>query len=137
MSFKKLLSKYWDIFPYIFFGICTMMINTISYYISTHLLKCSIMTSTILAWLLAVLFAYLTNRQWVFKSNTHGTNAILKEMLSFFACRLATGFADWGCMFIFVIILEMNDVVIKAMANILVIILNYIASKLIIFRKSM
>lgn len=59
---------------------------------------------------------------------------ILKEILSFFACRLATGVVDWGCMFIFVDLLHLNDVIIKAGANVLVIVLNYIASKLVIFK---
>ena len=53
----------------------------------------------------------------------------------FFACRLATGLVDWVCMFVFVDMLAWNDIFIKFVANILVIILNYIASKLVIFKK--
>lgn len=61
----------------------------------------------------------------------------MNEMLRFFGCRLATGVVDWLCMFVFVSLLLWNDIVVKAGANILVIILNYVASKVIIFRKRM
>ena len=93
------------------------------------------MISTVVAWVLAVLFAYITNRKWVFKSVANSRMEIVRELVSFFGCRIATGIVDWLCMFIFVEFLKFNDVLIKAVANILVIILNYIASKLIIFKK--
>ena len=92
------------------------------------------MPSTVVAWIIAVLFAYLTNRKWVFHSVAEGFKAIFKEFISFLSCRLATGVVDWVCMFIFVDILLLNDVVIKFIANILVIVLNYVASKLLIFK---
>ncbi|MFR4063569.1 MAG: GtrA family protein [Mediterraneibacter faecis] len=57
-----------------------------------------------------------------------------KERVSFFSCRLATGILDWACMFIFADLCGFNDVLIKCAANVLVIILNYVASKLVIFR---
>lgn len=91
--------------------------------------------STIIAWMAAVLFAYITNRKWVFKSEAQGGREIFREIGSFFLCRLATGIVDWLCMFICVDNLAWNDVIVKFGANILVIILNYVASKLLIFRK--
>ena len=91
--------------------------------------------STIIAWVLSVLFAYLTNRKWVFHSQAHGAQEILKEITSFFGCRLATGVLDWACMLFFVDILKYNDVLIKILANVLVIVLNYVASKVVIFKK--
>ena len=93
------------------------------------------MISTVFAWLLAVLFAYVTNRKWVFHSGADTTEAIITEILSFFSCRVATGIVDWACMWVFVDVLHFNDVVIKSMANVLVIVLNYIASKLLIFKR--
>lgn len=93
------------------------------------------MISTVIAWLLAVLFAYVTNRKWVFHSNANTVREIITEIAAFFSCRIATGIVDWGCMWIFVDILDCNDVVIKAIANVLVIVLNYIASKLLIFKE--
>lgn len=135
MNFKELFNKYKDVIPYLFFGVCTTVVNVATYWVCAHWLGCGTMVSTIIAWVLAVLFAYITNRKWVFHSEAHGRTEIMKEICSFFGCRLATGVVDWGCMFIFVDLLSWNDVVIKFAANILVIILNYIASKLIIFKK--
>ena len=60
---------------------------------------------------------------------------IARELVSFFGCRLATGVIDWLCMLVFVDLLTWNDVFVKFTANVLVIILNYVASKLVIFRK--
>lgn len=135
MNIKNLYEKYKDIIPYLFFGVCTTVVNVVVYWIAAHPLGCDVMTSTIVAWILAVLFAYLTNRKWVFKSEAKGIKAIIKEMVAFFACRLATGIVDWVCMFVFVDLLGLNDIIIKFVANIIVIVLNYVASKLVIFKK--
>ena len=124
-----------DIFAYLFFGVCTTLTNLIAYGIASDVFKLTVMTSTVLAWLLAVLFAYVTNRRWVFHSSAKGIEEILHEMISFFACRIATGVIDIACMWLFVELLHFNDMIIKLGANILVICLNYIASKIIIFRR--
>lgn len=131
LSFWK---KYKDIIPYAIFGVLTTAVNITVYWLVAHPLALSVMISTVLAWIVSVLFAYITNRKWVFHSQAEAPDEILKEILSFFACRLATGVVDWGCMFIFVDLLHLNDVIIKAGANVLVIVLNYIASKLVIFK---
>lgn len=130
-----LLKKYKDILLYGIFGVLTTVVNIVCYWIMAHLAQCSVMVSTFGAWVAAVAFAYLTNRKWVFHSEATTTSEIVKEIFSFFSCRIATGAVDWACMFIFVDILGMHDVLIKAGANILVIILNYVASKLVIFKK--
>lgn len=136
MDLKKLYDKYKDVIPYLFFGVCTTVVNVVAYWVAAHPFHWEVMPSTIFAWVLAVLFAYVTNRKWVFHSSANGSKEILKEILSFFSCRLATGIVDWLCMFIFVDVLKLNDLIIKVIANIIVIILNYIASKLIIFKKN-
>lgn len=132
---KDLIDKYKDVIPYAFFGVCTTLVNIVAYWICVHLLRANTMVGTIIAWILAVLFAYVTNRKWVFKSEENSRNGILKELVSFFSCRLATGIIDWLFMLIFVTILHWNDMLIKIIANIIVIVLNYVASKLYIFRK--
>ena len=131
---KAILYRYRDVVPYLFFGVCTTVVNVIAYWISAHLLSLNVMASTIIAWILAVLFAYYTNRKWVFKSKAITKKDIAKEIISFFGCRIATGIIDWLCMFIFVELIKFNDVVIKVFANVIVIILNYASSKLIIFK---
>lgn len=134
MNLSTLYHKYKDILFYAVFGVLTTVVNIVVYYICAHPMHLGTMPSTIIAWIAAVLFAYVTNRRWVFHSSATKANEILREIVSFFACRLFTGVVDWLCMFFFVDILGFNDVIIKAAANVLVIILNYVASKLIIFR---
>lgn len=131
----KLIRKHWDVIPYLFFGICTTVVNVVAYWICAHPLNLKTMLSTVIAWILAVLFAYVTNRKWVFHSEAHEVRDICKEITSFFGCRLATGIVDWLSMYVFVELLRINDVAVKILANIVVIILNYATSKLIIFKK--
>jgi len=132
---KYKLEKFADVIPYAFFGGCTTLVNVIVYWFLAHPLGMETIPATIAAWLAAVLFAYFTNRKWVFHSTAHGQSEILKESVSFFACRLATGLLDWACMYVFVDLLFINDMLIKILANALVIILNYVASKKVIFKK--
>lgn len=133
---KKLLIQYKDMILYLFFGVCTTLANIITYWLMAHPLHMKVMPSTATAWFVAVLFAYLTNRKWVFHSSANGSAEVAKELISFFGCRLATGVIDWACMYIFVDILMWNDMLVKFAANVLVIILNYVASKLFIFAKT-
>ena len=60
---------------------------------------------------------------------------VLNEMVSFFACRIATGIFDWGCMFVFVDNIHLDDMWVKGITNVAVIILNYVASKYVIFKQ--
>lgn len=132
---KRLFDKYKDIIPYGIFGVCTTLVNMGIYWLCAHALKLAVLPSTLIAWFIAVLFAYLTNRKWVFHSQAVTRQEITREIISFYSCRIATGVVDWACMYIFVDLLLLNDLVIKFTANILVIILNYVASKLLIFKK--
>lgn len=133
---RSLLLKYADIIPYAVFGVLTTFVNIAVYWLLAHLLGWSVMASTIEAWFAAVAFAYLTNRRWVFHSDARGIGAVTREMVSFFACRLGTGVLDWLCMFVFVDVLGLDDVVIKTLANVVVILMNYLASKFVIFKHS-
>lgn len=135
VSLKKIFAKYKNIILYLMFGVLTTVVNVISFWLAAHIVRLPTMPSTIIAWVLAVQFAYFTNRRWVFGSEAHLRDEIAKEIGSFFTCRLVTGFVDWTCMFVFVGILNFNDLLIKLITNVLVIVLNYIASKLVIFKK--
>ena len=135
MKIKELMNRYRDLILYAFFGVCTTLVNMVVYWLCAHPLKMAVLPSTIIAWFMAVLFAYLTNRKWVFHSEASTRQEIRKEIVSFYSCRIATGVVDWVLMFVFVDLLHMNDMVIKVIANIVVIVLNYIASKLVIFKK--
>lgn len=135
MKIKYLYDNYKNVIPYLFFGICTTTVNVAIYGIMSHVAGCGVMFSTIVAWIAAVLFAYFTNRKWVFDSLAKKFTSQLREITSFFLCRIATGIVDWGCMFLFVNILLLNDVIIKIVSNGIVIVLNYVFSKCIVFKK--
>lgn len=133
---KNIYEKHIDVIPYLLFGIGTTLVNILTYWVLSSLIKAPVMLSTLIAWVTAVLFAYYTNRKWVFHSEAKESNEILMEIISFFGCRLMTGVIDWLIMFVFVEKMHYNDMLFKAMANVIVIVLNYIASKVIIFRKN-
>ncbi len=130
-----LFQKYREMILYLVFGGLTTLVNIFSYFVLTDLGHIDYLVSTAIAWVLSVLFAYFTNRVWVFQSTASGAGALFKEMGSFFACRLFSGAVDLGIMFLCVSILGWPDKLIKILANVLVIILNYLFSKLFIFKK--
>ncbi len=121
-----LFQKYREMILYLVFGGLTTLVNIFSYFVLTDLGHIDYLVSTAIAWVLSVLFAYFTNRVWVFQSTASGAGALFKEMGSFFACRLFS---------LCVSILGWPDKLIKILANVLVIILNYLFSKLFIFKK--
>lgn len=131
---KELFIKYKAIILYLFFGGCTTLINIATYYIFAYILNMSTAISTFFAWFFAVVTAYITNKIWVFECKSWKREVLVKEIVSFFACRIVTGFLDIALMLIFVDILLCNDLIIKVVSNIAVIILNYLASKLVIFK---
>ena len=131
---RKYWDKYKDVILYLIFGGLTTVVNIAVYWICVHILGTGVMFGTVAAWALAVLFAYLTNRTMVFHSSAAGAQAVLKEIPSFFGCRLGTGVVDWVIMFVFVTVLRFNDMIVKIAANIIVIVLNYVLSKFVIFK---
>ena len=131
---KKLFIKYKEPILYLFFGGCTTLVNIVVYYLCSRI-NFGTAISTVIAWFVSVLFAYVTNRKYVFDSKVNAVVDILKESISFFSCRLATGALDLVIMIVFVDWLYINDMLMKILSNILVILLNYIASKLLIFKK--
>lgn len=119
---------------YIFFGGCTTLVNILAYYICNTIAGLPNVPSTISAWIIAVLFAMVTNKLYVFGSKSFSWRVILWELTTFYLCRLFTGILDVGIMYVAVDIYRRQPLVWKALSNILVIILNYVCSKLIIFR---
>ena len=127
MNFKQLIL-------YGIFGVLTTIINIVAYWALTRLFGLSVVISTAIAWLVAVFFAYYTNRKYVFQSKNSSFIAIIFEAAYFFACRVATGLLDVAIMYVFADVMRLNDVIVKTVSNIIVIILNYVASKLFIFK---
>ena len=133
---KELFRKYREIILYVFFGGCTTLVNIVVYYAMTRFLGVGEYASNVTAWILSVLFAYVTNKIWVFESRSREAKVLLREMVSFFGCRLLSLGLDMGVLWLGIEILRMNDMLVKILSNILVIIVNYIASKFFIFKKN-
>ena len=132
---RALFQKYRSLILYGIFGVCRTLVNIVTYWLCARVLHLPLTPSTVIAWILSVLFAYVTNRKWVFESQAQERGAVLKEILSFFKSRLSTGIVDWLIMFICVKRLGMDDMLIKIASNVLVIALNYILGKFVVFRK--
>lgn len=123
-----------QIILYLFFGVCTTAINTICYWLLYDVLTLSNIACTILAWLVAVIFAFVTNKVFVFESKRTNATERINEVISFFGCRLLTGILDVAMMAIAVDLLQWNGLFWKLLSNIIVTIINYVASKLWIFK---
>lgn len=136
-NFKKLiymlLNK--EIAYYIIFGVLTTLVDTLAFYFSNTILNLNYIISTNIAWLLAVMFAYVTNRKWVFKSKAKKLNMILKEFLLFIIARLVSLGLTIIWMLITVELLNSDEFLAKLLANFFVIVINYIFSKIYIFKK--
>ena len=131
----KLIKKYRSQLLYVVFGALTTAVNVAAYSLCFSVLGIPNVPSVAAAWILAVLFAFITNKLWVFESKSFAPDVLKHEIPSFFAARILTGLLDMGVMYLAVDVLHWNAAVWKLISNILVIILNYIASKLIIFRR--
>lgn len=132
---KNIWLKYEEVWLYLIFGVLTTLINFVVYLALTDGLGVNFMVSNVFAFIGAVLFAYVTNKIWVFKNRNFELKYLLGEIAKFFSARIVSFGMDMTIMYVFVEILSMNDLVIKIFSNILVIILNYILSKFLIFAK--
>ena len=132
---KKLILKHKDILLYSIFGVLTTVINIMTYFLTYNILSIPNIPSTIIAWVVSVIFAFLTNKKYVFESTDWNKNTLIKEGWKFTSCRIGTGVLELIIMYVFVDLLKYNGLVFKVLTNVIVIILNYIASKLIIFKK--
>lgn len=130
----ELCKKYKSVILYLVFGVLTTIVNIVAYFLLDFNRLFNTVINTSIAWGVAVIFAYVTNKKWVFESKVEGFKDNFKEMMSFFGCRIATGLMDVGIMFVFVDILCYDDMIIKIASNVLVVILNYVGSKLLVFR---
>lgn len=129
-----LLKKYKQIILYLIFGALTTALNVAVYWLMAHPLGVPTLPSTLVAWVAGVLFAFFTNKFIVFESR--GKRGFWLELGSFTLARVVTGALDALIMLVFVDLLLFNDLIVKIISNIVVIILNYIFSKFIIFRKN-
>ncbi len=136
-TLKGLYLEYKEIINYLVFGVLATVVNFVSYFIFAKLLKIDEVVSSGLSWFCSVLFAYITNRIFVFESTANTKKAFLKELVSFFMARIASGIlCDVGTFAIMVKVLNINDVVSKIVTQVMVVIVNYVFSKFIVFKKN-
>ena len=131
---KELFMKYKEVISYLFFGVLTTVVNFVVYFACTDGRHINYLAATAVSWVAAVLFAYVTNRKWVFESKVSGFMPILREMAVFVGCRVFSGVMDMGIMFISVDMIGISDRIAKFITQVAVVVLNYIFSKIIIFR---
>ena len=134
-SFIDLVIKFRWLILYGLFGIGTLVTNTYSYAFCTRYFNMPTVHSNVVAWFLALVFAYITNRTWVFESNKSGFREVLKEIVSFTSCRVMTGIVDVFLMVVLVDGLHMYDMKAKLITNFVVIVINLLACKKIIFKE--
>ena len=131
----NLEKKYWDIITYLFFGVLTTLVNYLVYLPCYNLLGLSATVSNVIAWAVAVAFAFLTNKPFVFQSHDWSRKTVLPELVSFVSCRIGSGALETVILLIACDILGWNANLWKLVTSVLVVILNYISSKLVVFRK--
>ena len=129
----KILFKYKQFLLYALFGGLTFVVSVMSYGFFCTLLAFNELFSNLLSWILAVSFAFFTNRIWVFQSPTNTSIEFFHQLLKFFSSRLATLGVEEIILLLFVTIMHLPNMLVKIAAQIIVIILNYILSKKVIF----
>ncbi len=131
---KTLFEKYKTIILYLIFGGLTTLINIISFYVLSRLFSFeTTVPANVCAWFLSVVFAFVTNKYFVFEADKKAKNSGIFQLLSFFVARLFSGVLDVVIVLVFVDIIKFPDMPVKIASNVIVIILNYVASKLVIF----
>ena len=135
-TIKGLYFNYKEIVNYLVFGGLATLVNFISYYIFARVIGIDEVISSGLSWLCSVIFAYITNKIFVFESETKSKRQLLKECASFFLARIISGIlCDIGTFALMVRVFNINDIFSKIVTQVMVVIVNYIFSKFIVFRK--
>ena len=133
---KRLLIKYEEFIRNFIIGFLTTIISLLTYYILVYTLlnpniPLELQITNIISWIVSVTFAYFSNRKFVFKVNYSSS---FKEIINFYLSRVTTLVLDILFMYLFVSILNFNDKIIKLISQVIIIVINYILSKFIVFK---
>lgn len=132
---RDLVQKHSDILIYLIFGVLTTAVNYLVYLPCYNVLQISATVSNVIAWVVAVAFAYLTNKPFVFKSYDWSANTVIPELTKFVGSRILSGALETAIIFVTVDLLLWNGNVMKLLTSVFVVIFNYVASKLLVFKK--
>lgn len=147
-KFEPIYKKNKEVLLYLFFGVLTTLVSYITFFIPIALINLPdfkifgmvidtrIVISNIISWICAVTFSYITARIWVFTTNAFGKKAIFKEAVSFYGGRVFTLIVETAIISIGVQQLSLSETIMKILASIVVLILNYVISKLFVFKKT-
>lgn len=138
MMIIDLYKKYKEIVNYLIFGVLTTIISLAVYYLLTFTVidpknALLLQVANVISWVAGVLFAYVTNRKYVFDSKNEDK---LKEFSSFVGARLVTLIMDMIIMYVGVTLMRGNDKIIKLISQVVVIVSNYLFSKIFVFKKN-
>lgn len=135
-TIKGLYFNYKEVVNYLVFGGLTTIVNFVTYYIFARMIGIDEVVSSALSWFFSVLFAYITNKIFVFDSKTETRTQLIKECVSFFLARILSGIlCDVGTFALMVKVFNINDILSKIVTQVMVVIVNYIFSKFIVFKK--
>ena len=132
---EPLYLKYKEPLLYLFFGGLSFLVSIGSFSFFVYFLHTGELLGNVWSWVCAVLFAYITNRTWVFEDKATEKKGILREIYLFFSGRLFTLLVEEAIIYLFITRLGYNAMLVKTAAQVVVIILNYIISKVLVFRK--
>ena len=134
---KELYLKYKEIINYLIFGVLTTVVSLVTYYICVYTIldpdnAVQLQIANVISWIISVAFAYITNRKFVFESKEKNK---IKEASKFVTSRIATLLMDMVIMYVGVTVLKFNDKIMKLISQVVVIVMNYILSKILVFKK--
>ena len=130
-----LYRKYSEVINYLIMGVLTTCVSILVYALCTRLFHINYMISNIISWIISVSFAYVTNKKFVFKSVCDTFKDLVIEIYQFFKFRIFSLVIDILLMYVFVEIFNFDDMIVKIIVQVIVIILNYVFSKLFVFKK--
>lgn len=133
--FNPFYKKYKEMLLYLFFGGLSFIVSIATYALFNVGMNINELIANVLSWIITVMFAFLTNRVWVFQSPTNGVAEFVKQMLVFYSGRVITLVVEEVILLVFITWLGFNSMLIKVIAQVIVILLNYVISKLVVFRK--
>ncbi|NEX77488.1 GtrA family protein [Bacillus thermocopriae] len=125
-----------EIMNYLIFGVLTTIVNIALFWVMVSYFGWNYQIATVFAWVLSVAFAFITNKRFVFNSQSFAWSVIEKELIQFYFFRVISLLFDLFLMYLFIELVHVGEIYAKVIANIVVILINYMASKWIIFGKA-
>ena len=148
--FGKIFNR--EVLSYLLFGALTTVVSLVTFWLPDKLFSAigyqgvvhyvthsdknfAYIEANVISWICAVLFAFVTNKRFVFESRATDKKTVLRELMTFVGGRLATLLVDTGLMVLFVTVLSVPEMIAKIIVQVVIVLLNYFISKWIVFRK--